>query len=195
MRARVLGPSRRREQWPRLKRRVGVADRAARGLRGVSWTSPSAAGTAAVGPASAPSQARACAEGAVWAAWVQDAGQREVRGLERWAAAPLPAALRSVAAVGTAVPAAGAWWGGQRGPACPGAAGVVCAGWRRSAPGAPWMGRTAAGSASVPRAERPEGREASLLELLALTAAEERLHSPLGAGKLPLGGPLQGEVA
>lgn len=195
MQARVLGPSRRREQWPRLKRWVGVADRAARGPRGVSWTSPSVAGTAAAGPASAPSQARACAEGAVWAAWVQDAGQRGARGPERWAAAPLPVALRSVAAAGTAVPVAGPWRGGQRGPACPGAAGAACAGWQRSAPGAPWTGRTAAGSASVPRAERPEGREASLLELSALTAAEELPYSPLGAGKLPLGDPLQGEVA
>lgn len=35
----------------------------------------------------------------------------------------------------------------------------------------------------------------SYLELSALTAGEELLYSPLGAGKLPLGDPLQVEVA
>lgn len=195
MQARVLGLSRWWEQWPRLRRWVGAADRAARGPQGVSWTSPSGAGTAAVGPASAPSRAWARAGPVVWAAWVQDAGQRRVLGRVHWVVVPLPVALPAAAAVGTAVPAAGVSQGGRPGPACWGAAGAACAGWRRSAPGALWTGHTAAGSASVLRAERPGGQEASLLELSALTAGEELPYSPLGAGKLPLGDQLQVEIA
>lgn len=41
----------------------------------------------------------------------------------------------------------------------------------------------------------PEELGASLLGLLALTAAEGLLHSPLDAGKLPLDDPLQDEVS
>lgn len=195
MQARVLGLSRWREQWLRLRRWVEAADRAVRGPQGVSRTSPSGAGTASVGPASAPSRAWAHAGPMVQAAWVQDAGQRRVLGWAHWVVVPLPVALPAAAAVGTAVPAAGVSQGGRPGPACWGAAGAACAGWRRSALGVPWTGRTAAGSASVLRAGRPGGQEASLLALSASTAGEERPYSPLGAGKLPLGDRLQVEVA
>lgn len=54
--------------------------------------------------------------------------------------------------------------GGRLGAACWAVAAVVCAGWRHSALEALWMGRTAAGFASVRPAGWPEGREASLLQ-------------------------------
>lgn len=43
--------------------------------------------------------------------------------------------------------------------------------------------------------KRASSGAGSYLELSALTAGEELLYSPLGAGKLPLGDPLQVEVS
>lgn len=129
------------------------------------------------------------------AGWVGEQGQGHLAaasslGLGAVHEAPPPAAAeKSAALVGEAQQ------GGQLAAACQGAAVGVCVGWQRSAPEAPWMGHTAAGFASVRRVERPEGQEAFLLELSALAAEEEPLCSPLGAGKLPPGGPLQAEAA
>lgn len=73
--------------------------------------------------------------------------------------APPPEAAEESAAL-----AGGVRREGRRGAACQGAAAAGCAGWRRSAPGAPWLGRTAAGFASVRRAGQLEGPEAFLLQ-------------------------------
>lgn len=74
-----------------------------------------------------------------------------------------PAAPPPVAE-GTAGPVAETRQRGLRRAVCPGAAGAACAGWQRSAPGAPWTDHTAAGFASVPPAGRPAGQGASLLQ-------------------------------
>lgn len=130
-----------------------------------------AAGTGAGRPASEPSRASGRAGPvARAAAAARAAGWAGARGQGRLAAvsSPAPAAVREApppaAAERSAVLAGGARWGGRPGAACRGAAAAGCAGWRRSAPEAPWTGRTAAGFASARRAERPEGQEAFLLQ-------------------------------
>lgn len=158
------------------------------------------AGTAAEGPASAPSRAQGRAGPAVWPAGAQEAGWQGARGLGCWAAGPLwpraavSAAPPSAAVAGTAAWVAGVQWGGRPGAACRAAAVEVCAGWRHSAPEAPWTGHTAAGLASVRPVGRPEGREASLLQdrkdppalTLELESMTRRQMSPPRAGHRPV---------
>lgn len=73
---------------------------------------------------------------------------------------PRPAVAAGKAAAWPGEPSRGRW------PAAvaPAAAAEGCAGWRRSALGGLWMGRTAAGSASAPSAARPEEWEAFHLQ-------------------------------
>ena len=104
------------------------------------------------------------------AAKAQVAGQRGVWGGGRWAAGPSPGhaavsvAPPWVAAAGTAAQATGTQLGGQPGAACQAVAVAACAGWQRSAPEVLWMGRTAAGFASVRSAGQSGEQEASLLQ-------------------------------